>query len=142
MPFRIRMRGGEPELEVDTVAELLQVPVRFAGASPLLLASGPAPAPAVAAPGARRGGARGRRSAARRPVVRRVPRAAGVLAELTDEDLLAILKQGPVATGAIAKRLRAPRHRVTARLNDLQARGLAHATGQTASRRWHFGRSL
>jgi hypothetical protein len=143
MPFRIRMRaGGETEIEVDTVAELLQVPVRFAQdvAGPRLLTDGSPAVPAVeaaalVAPRPGRRVPRVGRAAAKR-VAR--PVSAG---SLTDDAVLAILKRGPAAPGDLAKQLRAPRHRVTERLNGLAARGLAHATGATFSRRWHHGPS-
>lgn len=144
MPFRIRMRAGEVVLEVDTVEELVRVPIGFArdvaGGEPpsqRLLTTGAAAPSQRRKVGRRRGAARAARKVTPPPVARESRDAApGTLA---DDDVLAILKRGPVSTGAIALLLRVPRPRVTDRLNGLAARGLAHATGQTMARRWHFG---
>jgi len=154
MPYRIRARAdGELEVEVDTPSEVQQLlHVVLPGSPrtrPFLL--GPGPAVIDAMPDAevparprrrrRRGGRRARRDVSTAGPSRHESREAPAASarSLADDDLLAILKRGPIATGEIAKQLRVPRHRVTEQLNGLASRALAHATGATLSRRWHHG---
>jgi hypothetical protein len=146
MPYRIRIRaGGDLEVEVDTPVEvqsLLEVAVPggvLARPRRALrpVAMGVEPGPASPRRVARRTTGKGGRPA--RDVARRSPPRSRSSEAVTDEALIAIVTRGPVATGAIAKEVRVPRHKVTARLNALQARGLVHATGATISRRWHLG---
>jgi hypothetical protein len=131
MPYRIRERAdGLLEVEMDTADEVraLLSLARGDGGAPLLRAGGPALAPRRARRQPRRGGA---------------PRTARTPPVPSDRDarILDLLKPGPRRTGGIAEGLHVTRGRARQLLNALASRGLIHATGATASRRWHHGPS-